>query len=266
MFKFWLTSPLYEAAGDGTGGGGGGTGDGTGGTGTGTGTGTGEGDKPPAWLEGFSTTLKDGFTTQINGLGARFEKRLKDLETKAAGTGTGTGTGSGQGGGQGQGQGTGTGTGSTALDLANQQLREQKDQIDLINNERKAEREQSQRVALESEIRNSLSDFTWDPTQGGRDVALDYFKGKATRTEDGQVVIGDVPIAKFIKEQVPRMFKGMLATRQVGGSGAEHGSRNNGGKAAVDLKDIKVGMTADEEKRVRAALADQLKELHEQYS
>lgn len=238
---FWMKSPLREeaaAAGDGGGGAGAGGADGGGAAAAGT----------ALTLESITALLN----TTINGAIAKVERRIEKIEKPVV-----TPPVVVQGGGQQQ-QTTTPATESEKL--AQTKLDEALARLATVEEERKTEKTETQNRELAAEVKTALSEFTWDPTQGGKDIAFDYFKGRAKRTDDGRIMIGDVELNKYVKEQVPRIFKGMLAARQVGGAGADRSTGGQGGKKPVDLSDIKPGMTKETEAAAVSSILAALKE------
>lgn len=226
---FWLKYPLREEKAEG------GEGGGAGG-GAGEGAGAGAGGGTALTLEAMTALMNTTVNNAINGAVAKIEKRLEKVEkpvTPPVVTPPAT-------------QGTGAGA-SESEKLAQTKLDEAIARLATVEEERKAEKLDAANRLLEAEIKTSLSDFAWDPSQGGKEIAFDYYKGRAKRGEDGRIMIGDVELSKFVKEQVPRQFKGMLAARQVGGAGAQQGSGQNGSNKPIDISEIGVGMSKEKQ-------------------
>lgn len=229
MHMFWMKYPLREEKAEGGEGGGaaGGAEGGAGGAGGGT----------AITMEAITALMNTSINNAVNGAVAKIEKRLEKVEKPVVATPTTPVK-------------PAEGTPPTESEkLAKQEVTELTTRLATLEEERKAEKQESQKRELAAEVKTALSDFTWDPTQGGKDIAFDYFKGKATRAEDGSIMIGDVSLQKYVKEQVPRQFKGMLAARQVGGAGAEKGAGGGSGKPS-DLNEIGIGMSKETEARV----------------
>lgn len=245
FFPIWLKSPLMDEAGEGAGGGAGaGAGEGSGGAGAGAGAGGGT----AITLEAITQLLD----SRVNGLATRFEKRFEKIEKPpAAGGADGKGK-------EGDGKGTGGEQLTESQKIAARESEELRTRVNTLEEERKAERAETTRQRLDADVKTALADFTWDKETDGKEVALDFYKGKAKQDDTGVWMIGDVPMAKYIKDDVARRFKGMLAARAVGGAGADKNAGGSGGKK-VDLADIRPGMSKDTESaavsEIKSALA-----------
>ncbi len=243
---FWMKYPLREEKAEG--GDGGGAGGAGGGDGAGAGGGAGQGTA--LTLEAVTALLNTTVNTALNGAIAKIEKRIEKIEKPPQQQQQ-------QQTQQQQQQGAGAGA-SESEKLAKQEVTELTTRLATLEEERKTEKLESQKRELAAEVKTAIADFSWDPTQGGKDIAFDYFKSKASRAEDGTIMIGDVALAKYVKEQVPRQFKGMLAARQVGGAGAQQGA-GSGGAKPLDISEIGVGMSKEKEaqaiREIVAALA-----------
>lgn len=124
--------------------------------------------------------------------------------------------------------------------------------LETIEKERLAEKTSAQKVQLEAEVKSALSEFTW--SEGGKDIALQHYLSQATRNDAGELVIGEMPLARYIKEHLPRSpLKNLLAARQVGGAGADKGGA--GGAGSIQIEDIKPGMSKESMAAAGAALA-----------
>lgn len=242
MFRFWLKSPLMDEAGEGAGGGAG-AGEGSGGAGAGAGAGS------AVTMEAITALLNGS----LNGLATKFEKRFEKLEKPPA-----AGGGDGKGKGEGEGKGTGGEQLTESQKIAAREAEELRTRLNTLEEERKTEKLETTRQRLDADVKTALADFTWDKETDGKEVALDFYKGKAKQDDNGAWMIGDVSMAKYIKDDVARRFKGMLAARAVGGAGADKNAGGSGGKK-VELAEIRPGMSKDTEasavSEIKAALA-----------
>lgn len=217
--RFWLRTPLFEEQGEGTGG--------SGGT-----------DTPTLTLELVQAEINKA----INGFDKRSGERFKKLET-----------------------------GIDAL-VANlkpkddnkdgepdkkqpkadpftaTKLTEAEKRIQALEEENTRTRKAAEEKEMDAEVKSALSSFQFN--DGGKDVAYDFYRGKIKRSEEGELVIGEMSAAKYISEHVPRSLAGLLAPKQVGGSGAKASS----GKGGADLDKIKPGMSKEDAAEIAAAI------------
>lgn len=144
--------------------------------------------------------------------------------------------------------------------FASAREKELTDRLKAIEDERAEEKKQNQALQLEAEVKNALADFTWAEGQDGKGIAFEYYKGLAIRDANGNLVIGEMPLSRYIKEHVPRGFKGMLQARPVGGSGAQPHS-GGAGTGKIDINDIKPGMSKEQEAAAAREIAQVLSSL-----
>lgn len=142
-------------------------------------------------------------TKQINGLDAKYQKQLKKQEP------------------------TPPNQQLTAEQLFEQKQREYEERIANIEREREQEKAASQQRELDAEIKSALADFPWQTdskgASEGKDVAFTFYRSQAKRDDEGRLLIGDMPLAAYIKEHAARAFKAYHAPRNVGGAGATAG-------------------------------------------
>ena len=50
----------------------------------------------------------------------------------------------------------------------------------------------------------------------GKQIAYDWYRAKATRDDNGNLVIAGMPLAQYVKEHAPRSFKNFFASRDIG--------------------------------------------------
>jgi hypothetical protein len=182
-----------------------------------------EGDKPitMAMLTELLTSLKGDITKQVNAI----DKKLKQ-QTSAPPAGN-----------------TPKAPAKKPTQFEDEEKEELRTRLEQVERDRQTEREASLKKERDAEIKAALSEYTWKETDD-RNVAFDYYKGKAERDEDGGLVIDGVELGEFIKKHVPKRFKGMLAPRDLGGSGnAGPGKSKAGG--ALDIKDINPAYLSD---------------------
>ena len=240
----WGTcAPLMDAAGDGEGSGGGagagagagdGDGSGQGGDGEGDGDGGSDDDKPVTMkaLRELLGGFKMDVTKQVNAI----DKKLKT-----------------QGGQQGGGQKPAPQPQKKAApQFEDPEKEELRQRLETQEKERATERQQMLNRERDSEIKSALAEFPWKD-KDDRDVAFDYYRSKAERDEDGNLVIGDVELGSFIKKHAPARFRGMFAPRDVGGSGNSAGKSKPSG--ALDLSEIKPGMSPETDAKARETIS-----------
>jgi len=223
MFRFWLQSPLFEEVDPNT----------PGGRGTPP---PPAGGEPPAdqgianlKLSDLKTLFGDLLKTELNTYDAKVEKRFKALTPPPTDPTKGNPPAGGEK--------------KKADDpFASDREKELTTRLENIEKERATEKANAQKAELVAEVKSALSEFTWG--DGGKEIALQHYLSQATRNEAGELVIGEMPLARYIKEHVPRSpFKSLLAPRQVGGAGADKGG--GGGAGTLQLEDIKPGMSKE---------------------
>lgn len=135
------------------------------------------------------------------------------------------------------------------------ELREKLEQEQLA---RREEREQVEARELDAEIKAAIAALPFaDPE--GKSVAFDFYKAKAARDEDGNLVIGDKPLATYIQGHASRVFDKFMQVRQnVGGSG--NATNRNSTVKGFSIDSIRPGMSAEDDAAARAALAAALAE------
>lgn len=124
--------------------------------------------------------------------------------------------------------------------------------IDALEADNKAARDTAEASARQSAISDSLSDFDFHPASKAkyqRDVLA-----RVQRTPEGVLVIGGLPVATVVKNELEGELAFYLKPKSVNGSGAGGGLPSSG--KAVSLDDIKVGMSKDTERAVIERLRD----------
>ena len=223
--------PLFEENDEANGGGGG---NGAGDEGSGEGAGDGEADKPitMATLTQLLTSLKGDLTKQVNAL----DKKLKQ-STQQAPAAKEKQPAEGK---------------KKQTPFEDDEKEELRNRLEQLETERQTERATSLNKERDADIKAALSEFPWKEADD-RGIAFDYYRAKAERDEDGNLMIDGVELGEYIKKHVPKRFKGMLAAREVGGSG--NSNNNKSGKAgALDLSEIKPGMSAETDAKARETI------------
>ena len=255
MFRYWMRGPLREVAGA-DGGGAGGAGSGT------------PGAQSGVTIEVVNKTINDALARmRKTDIPKAIEEALKPLTE---------GVGSlqeslkpllesqGKGGGAPEGGGAGGEGGSKSLDP--QVAAKLKDQEKTIGTLQKAVEEltrknqDSERKADEadrnSQLTGALSGYSW-LDDAARAFAFDSFAPRVKRTEDGTLVIGELPLKKAIEDQMgTRALQGLLAPKQgAGGAGAGNsGGSPAAGGSSITLDSIKPGMTKEQTEATLAEL------------
>jgi hypothetical protein len=124
-------------------------------------------------------------------------------------------------------------------------------EIEQLKNENKTSREQAESSARENVVVNALRgiDFA-NPTAAAtfqRDILA-----RVTRAANGTLVIGDMPVANVIKNELEGDYAFLVKPKNVAGSGAGGGVPANGKVPTLD--DIKQGMTAETKAAVLARM------------
>lgn len=76
-----------------------------------------------------------------------------------------------------------------------------------------------------------------------RNIAFQYFFNNADRNEEGDIIAGNLPIDRFIEENMGNL-SGLLASRPVGGAGSQMG--NGRAKVGPQMEDIGPGMKPED--------------------
>lgn len=239
LIRFWLRSPLFEAAADGAGSGGG--------------DGAGAGNSGAASFDpvAFKAEMISEFNKTINGFGKTlkndFNKAIEGLRSTGAGSGSGSGSGdgngdgagsggSGSGSGAGDGAGSGSGSGNDAklnalqLELKREREANAKRLKDLEDKYTAAETEKLG-MARDKALTDALGKFEFLSPEA-RNTAAEIFRGKIQRTEDGEFVAGDLPLDKFIESELPGKHAYLLKAKDVSGAGARSGKGGGSSKFA----------------------------------
>lgn len=234
MFRRFLDSQLLDASGDG---------DGSGGTGTP----PVDQNQPPqaltldAIIAGLSTRLpeliKPLISTELNGLDARLSKELKKLKEGQAPPPPPKGDGQQP---------------APSDPFKGEREKELLERLETIEKERKSERTASQEKETDAEVKSAIADFQWATEGEGKQIAYDWYRAKATRDDNGNLVIAGMPLAQYVKEHAPRSFKNFFASRDIGGSGSPGRQSASSGKVSMDK--IKPGMSKEDESAVAAEL------------
>lgn len=209
--------PLFDEE-DEKGGGGDGAGTGASGEDNKDGDGAGEEENKPitmAQLTQLLTSLKGDLTKQVNAL----DKKLKQSTSSAPGNSS-----------------IAKPPAKKPTQFEDEEKEELRKRLEQVESDRQTERETSLKKERDAEIKAALSEFPWKEADD-RNVVFDYYKSKAERDEDGNLVIDGIELGDYIKKHVPKRFKGMLAPRDLGGSG-NSGSGKAKSAGGVDLKDI----------------------------
>lgn len=241
MFKFWLSSPLYEAVTDGGAPGGGGgapppnpPSDG----------GAPGGDDPTLAtlkMSDLTKLLTDTVALQLNGLDAKFDARFKKLTPAAAAPPPPPAPKPKDG---------------KAEDPEFTALRESNE---LLQKEIATERSTRLKTQEDSALKDALAGFPWN--ENGQQIAYGYFRPMISRDEGGAMLIDGKPLETFIKGSVPTAFKPYLQAKPVGGAGAGPGGAG-GANGVPQLEDIKPGM----DPKVMAAASKAVAALVQQHS
>lgn len=135
-------------------------------------------------------------------------------------------------------------------------VKQMEDQLRKLNEkweaaERKATEaeERSKAEKLRVTLREELGKAGVDPKK--TDAAMRIFSPDVRYSEDGEIIAGsdDAPLAAYL-ESVIGDYEYLLPPKQAGGAGASAGSKRG---VAIDIGDIKPGMTKEQE---AAALAE----------
>jgi hypothetical protein len=256
MIKFWLNSPLREQAGEGAGGSGGGSGAGAGNSGAVT-------FDPGA----FKTEILGEFNKTINGalksLKTDFTKALEGLKPAAGGTGGGAGEGAG-GSGSGTGEGAGTKGADPQVNALQLELKKEREQnaarIKALEDQSKADRDRAEQMALGGALRDALSKYDFVGADAQAD-AVALFTPQVQKAEDGSYVAGDLPLDKFIEQQLNGKKGYLLKPKDVSGAGARTGKAAGSKKWDLDtvLKPENFSkLTSAEQAEVRQQIASSL--------
>jgi|SRR5881394_3632995 len=221
MFKFWLSSPLYEAVTDGGAPGGGGgapppnpPSDG----------GAPGGDDPTLAtykLSDLRTLLTETVTGAVNGLDAKLQAQFKKLTPAAAAPPPPPAPKPKDG---------------KAEDPEFTALRESNE---LLQKEIATERSTRLKSQEDSALKDALQPYAWQ--DNGQSIAYGYYRTMVTRGENSELLIDGKPLETFIKGSVPTAFKPYLQAKPVGGAGAGAGGAG-GANGVPQLEDIKPGM------------------------
>ncbi len=196
-----------------------------------------------ALAKSLPTMIETAVSKQVNGLDAKIQKQLKDVKPAAAAP-----------------KPPDAGNAAAELErIFKEREDEMNERMQKLENERAAERAESQRKEQEAEIKSALADFQWKEAEG-KNIAFDYYNGKVKRSEDGGLTINDIPAARYIKEHGGKYFKNYHVPRDVGGSGA--GGSKNGGAGSPDIMSrvSNPKMTRSEARTVQAELAELFKQ------
>lgn len=228
-FLWWMKSPLFEEAGEGTGAGGG--------SGAGAGNSGAASFDPAAFkaeilgefnktINGFGKTLKNDFTKLVEG--------LKPAAGAGAGAGSGAGSGDGAGTGSGTGDGAGAGKGAdpekNALLLEIKKLKQESDiRIKALEDENKTTKQNAEAMARDKALGDALGKFEFI-TPEARNTAAQLLRNAIQRTDDGEFVAGDLPLDKYVETELPAKHAYLLKAKDVSGANARPGKAGGGKK------------------------------------
>lgn len=109
-----------------------------------------------------------------------------------------------------------------------------------------------------AQIRTQLSSHQFASDSAAED-ALSYFGSKLKFNDQDQLVTPDgKPVKEWIASTLQNDRPYLLKPREVGGAGAQNGGTGTGGKA-IDLDDIKPGMSTEQKKALEQQLAQMMR-------
>jgi hypothetical protein len=185
-------------------------------------------------------TIKETVSRQVNGLDARWDKRWKALEASK------------------KAEAPKPAAGASDTDLERrffeEREKEMRERLETLEAQAREKERLVNEMQLDSEIKSVLSEFPWESSNGrseGKEIAFDYYKAKAKRNDEGQLVIGDIPLSQFIKQHAAMSFKSHFQKRDIGSSGAQ---KSGTAKGAFDIESIRPGMSKEDDAAAQAAI------------
>lgn len=129
----------------------------------------------------------------------------------------------------------------------------------------KTRAEEAERRAEETErfstIRSHLAELPWrQDSEKGKDVAFEYVKARAKRSDDGSIVIDDLPAKQWVETNGPDLFGGFFQPKPAQGAGAFSPGYSVKGKGP-DTDQIRSGMSNDDKIAVAHAALGALGQL-----
>lgn len=105
-----------------------------------------------------------------------------------------------------------------------------------------------------AQIQGIMSEFTFASPEAAA-AAKSYFLGQVARVKDGEALVGPdgtMPFDTFLRESLSGPQSFFLAPKNVSGAGA---GNPGGGNKALDIDNIKPGMSADDMRAFAAQIA-----------
>ena len=140
--------------------------------------------------------------------------------------------------------------GSLADKALSRQLDEMRQQMDALKQESERNKLLAEAKDLDSTVRSELSKFEFAKPGAAEDL-FSVLRSRIKKTEEGIFSEDGFSLSEYIKKAYDDR-PWLAPAKQVGGSGAQGGSRSKGG---VDVESIKPGMSADQRTAAWAELA-----------
>lgn len=220
MLKFWMRQPLMEGAGDGNGGGGG---------------------TPPAFdAAKFKADLLGDVKTLFGEFAAQFRQKSDPPPPKKDDPPPPKKDG----------------------DHDQAALLARISELEAARNADKEAADKAREAARDrdrlAQIRTALSAHQFASDSAAED-ALSFFGSKLKFNDQDQLVTPDgTPVKDWIGKTLTNDRPYLLKPRDVGGAGAQNGGTGTGGKA-IDLDDIKPGMSTEQKKALEQQLAQMMR-------
>ncbi len=110
---------------------------------------------------------------------------------------------------------------------------ESTDRIAALENENKATKAQGEQLAQDSALREALDGFEFMSPEA-KNTAISILKPAIARADDGSFVAGDLPLKKFIENELPTKHAYLIKGKDVGGANARPGNAGSGKKYDLD--------------------------------
>jgi hypothetical protein len=119
-----------------------------------------------------------------------------------------------------------------------------------LSNAKRVAEEMAHKNHLDATLSIALSPFQF-VNDASRQVAFDYFRGRATRSEEGSLLAEQMPLQKYVEKEMSNLA-GLLAPTKNGGANASAGTVRQ--HSSFDLDQIRPGMTPEARAAAIAAI------------
>lgn len=137
-------------------------------------------------------------------------------------------------------------------------------EVEKLTTAQKADRDRAaaaekreQETAKKQAVTEAIAGFSFVDDEARTD-AFDALMRLATRTDDGQIIVNNLPVADHAKSWIPEKKSYLLKPEVIGGSGATRGGVPGANQKAGTLEDISSDMSPEAAARVAASIVASL--------